>query len=99
MRAPGSICTVSVPVFLDHTATRFYTSAPGMPSIAGVGNEEAALAAGVMVFEPMQDANLFPEHNQMQFYTWGDTNCCLPQGATEATLARHLFEPPDRAMC
>ena len=80
--------TVSVPVFLDHTVTRFYTSAPGAPSslAAGSGNERAALDAGVIVFEPMQDANLFPEHNQMQFYTWGDTNCCLPQGATEATL-------------
>src|SRR5262249_15167140 len=52
----------------------------------GSGNEEAALRAGVVVFEPMQDANLFSEHNLMQFYTWGDNNCCLPQGATEATL-------------
>jgi Baseplate J-like protein len=80
--------TVSVPVFLDHTVARFYTFAPGMPSslAVGAGNEQAALDAGVIVFEPMQDANLLPEHNQMQFYTWGDTNCCLPQGATEATL-------------
>ena len=54
--------TVSVPVFLDHTATRFYTFAPGMPSSLP-GNEQAALAAGVVVFEPMQDATLFPEHN------------------------------------
>ena len=78
----------SAPVFLDHTATRFYTSAPGMPASlrVGAGNEEAALLAGVVVFEPMHDANLFLEHNQMQFYTWGDTDCCLPQGATEATL-------------
>jgi hypothetical protein len=80
--------TVSVPVFLDRTVTRFYTSAPGMPpSLAvGAGNEQAALDAGVIAFEPMQDANLFPEHNQLQFYTWGDTGCCLPQGATNATL-------------
>jgi hypothetical protein len=77
--------TASVPVFLDHTATSFYTFAPGMPSSL-TGNERAALDAGVIVFKPMQDANLYPEHNQMQFYTWGDNNCCLPQGATEATL-------------
>ena len=38
------------------------------------------------VFEPMQDALLYPEHNQMNFYTWGDVDCCLPAGATEATL-------------
>ncbi len=77
--------TASVPVFLDHTTTSFYTFAPGMPSSLP-GNERAAIAAGVIVFKPMQDATLYPEHNQIQFYTWGDTNCCLPQGATEATL-------------
>jgi hypothetical protein len=75
-------------VFLDRTLTRFYTTAPGMPSNLEVtsGNEGAALIAGVVAFEPMQDANLFSEHNAMNFYTWGDSNCCLPQGATEATL-------------
>lgn len=85
--ARAFVCVqVQVPVFLDQAATRFYTYAPGMPSTLP-GNEEAALAAGVVVFESMQDANLYPEHNTMQFYTWGDLNCCLPQGATEATLA------------
>lgn len=76
-------------VFLDRTLTRFYTHAPGMPAslAVGAGNEEAALMSGVQVFEPMQDALLFPEHNQMLFYTWGDTECCLPKGSTEATLA------------
>ena len=46
------------PVFLDARCTRFYTFAPGMPSnlAVGAGNEEAALDAGVIVFEPMQDA-------------------------------------------
>ncbi len=79
---------VSMQVFMDHTITRFYTFAPGMPSslAVGAGNEEAALTAGVIVFEPMQDAVLYPEQNLMYFYTWGDANCCLPQGATEATL-------------
>jgi hypothetical protein len=74
-------------VFLDHSRTRFYSYAPGMPSnLAVAGNEEAALLSGVQVFEPMQDALLYPEHNQMLFYTWGDTGCCLPKGALEATL-------------
>jgi hypothetical protein len=75
-------------IFLNHTLTRFYAYAPGMPAslAVGSGNEEAALLAGVKVFEPMQDALLYPEHNQICFYTWGETNCCLPQGATEATL-------------
>jgi hypothetical protein len=75
-------------VYLDQTKTRFYTDAPGMPAslAVGSGNEEAARRSGVQVFQPMQDANLYSEHNQMSFYTWGDSNCCLPAGATEATL-------------
>ena len=67
------------------TGTRFYTSAPGMPSKLA-GNERAALDAGVIVFEAMQEAHLLPEHNQMPFYTWGEADCCLAQAATEATL-------------
>ncbi len=75
-------------VFLDRTLTRFYTYAPGMPTslAVGSGNEEAALSSGVQVFEPMQDALLYVEHNQMSFYTWGNLDCCLPAGATEATF-------------
>jgi baseplate J-like protein len=68
-----------------HTGTAFNTYAPSMPPKVK-GNERAALDAGVIVFESMQDAELFPEHNEMSFYAWGDANCCLPRGATEATL-------------
>jgi hypothetical protein len=79
---------VNAPFTLTQSGTEFYTYAPSMPSsLAGAAIEQAALDAGVVVFEPMQQAQLFPEHNVMPFYTWGDTNCCLPQGATEATLA------------
>jgi hypothetical protein len=80
------------PVFLDRNITRFYTNAPGPPVNLTVGspnaeaNAEAALANGVVIFQPMCDAVLYPELNQMSFYTWGDTDCCLPQGATEASL-------------
>lgn len=79
---------VTAQTFLPRKGTRFYTTAPGMPnSLApGAGNEQAALDAGVVAFEPMQQAMLFPEHNQINFYTWGDSKCCLPKGSTEATL-------------
>jgi hypothetical protein len=75
-------------VFLDRTVTRFYTYAPGMPTdlSVGAGNEPAALLSGTQVFQPMWDQILFPEHNQMSLYVWGEANCCLPAGATEATL-------------
>jgi hypothetical protein len=84
---------------LDRATTRFYTFAPGMPTslAVGSGNEEAAILSGVQVFEPMQDATLYEEQNQMRFYTWGDTGCCLPTGATEATLLGSLrsLQPGD----
>jgi hypothetical protein len=76
------------PVFIDRTQTRFYAYTPGMPSslAPGAGNEAAAILLGMQVFEPMHDAVLYAEHGKLRFYTWGDTNCCLPKGATEATL-------------
>ncbi|ABF39855.1 conserved hypothetical protein [Candidatus Koribacter versatilis Ellin345] len=75
-------------VFIDRKVTRFYTFAPNLPNslAVGAGNEEAALRCGTQVFEPMWDQVLYPEHNQISFYTWGDTSCCLPAGAMEATL-------------
>jgi hypothetical protein len=30
---------------------------------------------------------LYREHNELPFYTWGAAECCLPKGATRATLA------------
>jgi hypothetical protein len=81
--------TVGQDTYIDHKLARFYTSAPGMPASLErtAGNEPAALVAGVVAFEPMQDAWLYPEQNTINFYTWGDGDCCLPKGATAATLA------------
>jgi hypothetical protein len=38
----------------------------------------------------MHAARLFVEQNAMSFYTWGGTRCCLPRGATRATLKGHV---------
>src|SRR5262249_29161121 len=51
---------------------------------------EKALTQGAVVFEPMHDVTLFHQHNEMEFYTWSDRRCCLPRGATRATLKRDL---------
>jgi hypothetical protein len=43
-----------------------------------------------LVFETMEPiVALFLDHNELSFYTWSDDRCCLPQGATRATLAGH----------
>ncbi len=43
---------------------------------------------GPEVFEPLHDAQLYPAHNEISFYAWGDEECHLPAGATRATLCR-----------
>ena len=43
------------------------------------------------VFEPLVEQSerplkFYTAHNKMLFYTWGDRECCVPRGATTATL-------------
>ena len=49
-----------------------------------------ALDEAVVVFETMHEAKLFAAHNEMHFYTWRNGRCCLPKGATRATLVGDL---------
>jgi hypothetical protein len=57
------------------------------PEIAVVDTElEKALAEAPIVFETMHDLTLRAAHNAISFYTWSDLDCCLPAGATRATL-------------
>jgi hypothetical protein len=39
-----------------------------------------------VVFETMHAITLHAAHNEFDFYTWSNTECCLPRGATRATL-------------
>lgn len=47
---------------------------------------KAVMEAGAQVFEPLHDLTLYPQRNQLEFYTWGDEQCTLPTGSTRATL-------------
>lgn len=40
----------------------------------------------VQVFESLHDLAAFPAHGGIDLHTWSDDLCCLPQGATSATL-------------
>ena len=44
---------------------------------------EAAFPAQVRSSERVY---LYAAHNRIEFHTWGDRECCLPRGATSATL-------------
>jgi hypothetical protein len=51
-----------------------------------VARIEEEVAAGAEVFETMHEIKLYRNKHGMSFYTWGETNCWLPAGATSATL-------------
>jgi hypothetical protein len=50
----------------------------------------SALGQKPEVFETLHAARLTPGYEELKIYTWGDTDCCLPKGATHATLLGHL---------
>jgi hypothetical protein len=50
---------------------------------------QKALLSLPEVFETVHDMALYQAHNELCFYTWGDRECCLPQGSTRATLESH----------
>lgn len=81
----ASLDNVTVP-----SKTQFYPLIPGLA--ASIDPNEQIYAASLLqaspgpVFESMEDITVYTEQNQMDFYTWGDGECCLPAGATQATL-------------
>jgi len=59
----------------------------GLPSVVAPNTPQAAtLLASPIIFATMEDATLWVNQTEMNLYTWGDDDCCLPAGATSATL-------------
>lgn len=62
-----------------------------------IANQQAVIADDArvyeqaeVIFETMTEVEaLYADHNELTFYTWSDDRCCLPKGATRATLAGH----------
>lgn len=69
-------------------ATCFAVRPAKTPILASSAEELNAIIAAEqpVIFEPLHDAVLHRAHNTMPFYTWGDSECCLPAGAVKATL-------------
>jgi hypothetical protein len=72
--------------------TQLLTPVAGQPVLLEPGSAayDAALATHPEVFETMHAVTLFQAHNALSFYTWGARQCCLPSGATRATLRDRL---------
>lgn len=91
----GEGCNARALITVDTTAddltlpagTLFFPAVPGAPAIGVAGGALAAQLSGTApVFAAIQSVPLATEQDEITFYTWGDENCCLPAGATAATL-------------
>jgi hypothetical protein len=71
----------------------FITSFPGAPGNHVLKPSDLANVAldsyeafEPLVEDPSVEIHAYKAHNEIDFYTWGDCQCCLAQGATAATL-------------
>lgn len=86
-RAWVQIRVASDGVQLD-AGTQIFTRLRELPERIEHGSEnyEKALNGGPIIFQTAHEATLFASHNDIRFHTWGEERCCLPEGATRATL-------------
>jgi hypothetical protein len=69
--------------------TPLFTRITGQPVI--LPDDPRILRQAQAGFETMQDVPmLYQAHNGIPLYTWTEQRCCLPKGATSATLAGHF---------
>lgn len=66
--------------------TRILGSDAAASTVVPLAELEDAVASAPVVFETLHDARLVPQRSAIPFHTWGDPACCLPRGATRATL-------------
>jgi hypothetical protein len=69
--------------------TQFATRLADTTLVSESDFERLVAQSAPEIFEPMHPVTLFLEHNDLPLYTWSDDRCCLPKGATKATLAKH----------
>ena len=80
--------------FPDASQVYFITAYPGAPSQNVLAQKElkGVSTTSYEVFEPLywngtdQSIPIYKGHSVIDFYTWGDCECCLAPGATSATL-------------
>lgn len=66
---------------------------PPLGPVFDAADADAALNATNAVFETFNDVQLSDQLNVIQIYTWGNAQCCLPQGTTSVYLLGNLAAP------
>lgn len=68
--------------------TKITTQIANQPTI--ISDDVRVYEQAEVIFETLEPLqSLFLDHNELRFYTWSDQRCCLPKGATRATLEGH----------
>jgi len=84
----------NVPLTTEHNneKTKVLTRGLNLPIVfrADEKNFETALEQQLQIFELMHELTLDYRHNEINFYTWLQDECCLPKGAVSATLDGHF---------
>jgi hypothetical protein len=65
-------------------STRLIGMGPVLPNDPQLMSE--VMRSHPQIFELLDDATLYAAHNEIKFYSWENQKCCLPKGATRATL-------------
>lgn len=66
---------------------------PPLGPVFGAADADAARNATNAIFETFNDVQLSDQLNVIQVYTWGNEQCCLPQGTTSVYLLGDLAAP------
>lgn len=74
------------PLLLAKDELRLSTRCGDDPVLDISNRDELVAAYNPEFFELLHDVILYPSHNQIFFYTWGDDLYTLPKGSTSATL-------------
>jgi hypothetical protein len=69
---------------LGRPGTAIVTRLPQSPTL--IKRLPDDLEHTAVVFETLHDLRLIVAHDTIEFHTWSDSECCLPKGATRATL-------------
>jgi len=75
-----------MPVLIPEGTKLLTNSFNSTKPIVRLNDFDREITDETQIFETMHDVELYPEHNEIYFYTWGDPKCILAKGATSATL-------------
>ena len=104
-RAPGSACCVDCRACASRSAARpplLTRVSRGSQRVVEPGGARAPRGAGRPAprrSRPSSPRCCYADLDELDFWTWGDAGCCLPRGATSATLAGDHPALQARATC